>query len=302
MDIVDDVTANNIAVFTSQSPCQLTDMHLGDLLHNTNFVSGTDWSNVFGSSSYNWSSILGDTVWSIINSGGSGNTLPLAETNTRGAIKSNAISLFNSNIYSKTSLYSSDECLYVDASDILDKINNIISASGSQYYFDIQKATTTRFGGIKADTYNPTTPNAFKPVEVKFGINSDRLCVDGHDIIDAINQIGSSGNASVVNVHYGLDIERLNNEPYIGIEGVGSDGNIGKFSRVDNSANGIEWVTIDASSDIGSNQGKNTKLARITIGGKDVDIYGLADTSNVQNGGVVIYDEINQKLVCNDGT
>ena len=105
-------------------------------------------------------------------------------------------------------------------------------------------------GGIKSDRHVMTT-SAFKPIEVKFYPNaqiySDRhemLCVSASDVMEAINEIDPLN--SRICTYRGLTSQMsVDGKLYLGIEGVVSMQNAGKFARVSENGDYIEWVDIE---------------------------------------------------------
>ena len=155
--------------------------------------------------------------------------------------------------------------------------------NGNISHFDISKATSSKFGGIKADTFQ-ADPYAFKPVYCKFDPTGDALCINAREVKEKIDEI--NGHVILDNDHHEA------NKGYM-VYGCGT-GSTDLYLYGDGS-----WQNISAESST-DGIGKNTLLATIHIGTGQTRIYGLYDNTNTSSGGVVVYDSSQNEMVYNN--
>lgn len=237
------------------SPAELFDAGtIGEAI--LQFVSETDWKNIFeGDSFYN------AFEWYLEEE----NIIELlrATPDELGGIKATSFrSLIPQNELAEASFNdlnpdTHNDRLYVWAKDIVDAINTYIvdnpDAPGIQPSndFELWLATTVKTGGIRADTHIGT--NGFKPIECKYYPNQTsqsqyygRLSVSVEDIIDGIDEYFDLDQEGGNDFAYNLFVDtrsisrRVYAEEYVGqnhnvgfeIWGGGNEQNAGKVLRL----------------------------------------------------------------------
>lgn len=185
IDIVEGNTLYHPAIFTGENPNDLYDAGtLGELLANTNFVTQTEWENLFNTTQfidafnnviidgdeYGWENLIQNII-----SGGN-IEIPFATTSTCGGIYAdtfdviaNAFKPVEVKFYPRVSLYSQfNHRLCVNAGDIITQINEWQNENPTQPGINaggnIELATYNKIGGIHAYADNDTQDTRGVPV------------------------------------------------------------------------------------------------------------------------------------------